>query len=383
MPDRPAATGTSPRSAGRIRLHSARPYAAEAEYHSLRSPGGSSATRNGASVPPRSSRRRSGSAPRARRTRARRGRPAAAARPRRATRCLISRSRPSTRTPTSSNVARRHAAPRARPAGGSRAPTAPTSRRTRPGARSGLPGSHTTTRVAVVIGQLELVLQAREPVVGQVQHPAAVVADEIGSRSGRSEHSRTAREALVGVVDAQAAEHRAEGSDTVSAVSYSVLNVDDIEGAGPGGSGAFRAPGAGVEAFGINWFEIPPGAGGHEHDEARSGQEEVSVVVRGGGHWMIDGERGSRPGRAASSASIPSRTRCAVAGPDGMTFVSVGAPARRLRASRSVLSESSRASCTCCSGSSGNHRTAGRPQPSARVQRPRRRERVPSTPSRG
>jgi len=27
----------------------------------------------------------------------------------------------------------------------------------------------------------------------------------------------------------------------------------------------------GVEAFGINWFELPPGDEGHEHDEADSG----------------------------------------------------------------------------------------------------------------
>ena len=37
----------------------------------------------------------------------------------------------------------------------------------------------------------------------------------------------------------------------------------------------------GVEAFGINWFELPPNAVGREHDESDSGQEEVNVVIRG------------------------------------------------------------------------------------------------------
>ncbi len=79
----------------------------------------------------------------------------------------------------------------------------------------------------------------------------------------------------------------------------------------------------GVEAFGINWFELPPGAEGHEHDESASGQEEVSVVVRGSGHWRVDGRE--VPVRAGVFIRFdPGTTRCAVAGPEGMSFVSVG-----------------------------------------------------------
>ena len=73
-------------------------------------------------------------------------------------------------------------------------------------------------------------------------------------------------------------------------VGYSVLNVDDVAGSGPGGVVRFVRRELGVEAFGINWFEIAPGAEGHEHDETRSGQEEVSVVIRGSGQWRIDGD---------------------------------------------------------------------------------------------
>jgi quercetin dioxygenase-like cupin family protein len=106
-------------------------------------------------------------------------------------------------------------------------------------------------------------------------------------------------------------------------VGYSTLNVDDIAGCGPGGVVRFVRRELGVEAFGINWFELGPGAEGHEHDENRSGQEEVSVVVSGSGHWRIDGEE--IPVRVGSFVRFdPESTRCPVAGPDGMTFVSVG-----------------------------------------------------------
>jgi len=107
-------------------------------------------------------------------------------------------------------------------------------------------------------------------------------------------------------------------------MGYSIVNVADIEGAGPGGSVRFVRRALGVEAFGINWFELGPGAVGREHDEAETGQEEISVVVGGSGHWLVDGEEV----QAAVGTFIrfdAGTTRCPVAGPDGMTFVSVGA----------------------------------------------------------
>jgi mannose-6-phosphate isomerase-like protein (cupin superfamily) len=107
-------------------------------------------------------------------------------------------------------------------------------------------------------------------------------------------------------------------------MGYSVVNVEDIEGAGPGGVVRFVRREVGAEAFGINWFELPPGAEGMEHDEAASGQEEVYVVVRGSGHWRV-GDR-EVPVRVGSFIRVdPEMVRCPVAGPDGMTFVSVGA----------------------------------------------------------
>src|SRR5260370_31170883 len=96
-------------------------------------------------------------------------------------------------------------------------------------------------------------------------------------------------------------------------MGYSVINVEEIEGSGPSGTVRFVRRELGVEAFGINWFELAPGAEGHEHDEAGSGQEEVSVVVQG---WVTGESMAARCRSAwgASSASIPNR--CAARWPD-------------------------------------------------------------------
>jgi quercetin dioxygenase-like cupin family protein len=107
-------------------------------------------------------------------------------------------------------------------------------------------------------------------------------------------------------------------------MGYSTVNVDEIEGSGPGGAVRFVRRQLGVEAFGVNWFALPPGAEGREHDESETGQEEVSVVVAGSGHWRVDGEE--VPVRVGSFVRFdPETTRCPVAGPDGLTFVSIGA----------------------------------------------------------
>jgi quercetin dioxygenase-like cupin family protein len=108
-------------------------------------------------------------------------------------------------------------------------------------------------------------------------------------------------------------------------MAYSHVHVDDIEPAGPGSAVRFVRRELGVEAFGINRFDLPPNAEGREHDESGSGQEEVSVVVRGSGHWRVDGEE--VPVREGSFIRVDAgSTRCPVAGPDGMSFVSVGSP---------------------------------------------------------
>jgi hypothetical protein len=106
-------------------------------------------------------------------------------------------------------------------------------------------------------------------------------------------------------------------------MAWTRINVDEITGAGPGGMVKFVRRELGVEAFGINWYELPPDTEGREHDEADTGQEEVNVIVAGGGVYRIDGM--DVPCRAGDFFRFdPETTRQPVAGPDGLTMVAVG-----------------------------------------------------------
>jgi quercetin dioxygenase-like cupin family protein len=107
-------------------------------------------------------------------------------------------------------------------------------------------------------------------------------------------------------------------------MGYSMINVEDVEPSGPGDAVRFVRRELGVEAFGINWFEIPPGAEGREHDESETEQEEVNVIIRGSGVYRIEGEE--VPVRAGTFMRFdPGTTRVPVAGPEGMTMIAVGA----------------------------------------------------------
>ncbi|MGZ4334547.1 MAG: cupin domain-containing protein [Gaiellaceae bacterium] len=80
----------------------------------------------------------------------------------------------------------------------------------------------------------------------------------------------------------------------------------------------------GVEAFGVNWFEIPPNMEGKEHDESETGQEEVNVVIRGSGTYRVEGEE--IPVRVGTFLRFdPGTTRQPVAGPEGLTMIAIGA----------------------------------------------------------
>ena len=107
-------------------------------------------------------------------------------------------------------------------------------------------------------------------------------------------------------------------------MGYSVVQADEIEGEGRTGVVRFIRRRLEVEAFGINWFVLPANAEGVEHDEGETQQEEVNVVVAGNGVWRVDGEE--VPVRVGTFLRFdPEQTRQPVAGPDGMTFVAVGA----------------------------------------------------------
>jgi hypothetical protein len=106
-------------------------------------------------------------------------------------------------------------------------------------------------------------------------------------------------------------------------VGYSVVNVDEIEKAGPGGAVRFVRRELGVQAFGINWYDLGPNVRGREHDEVDTGQEEVNVIIAGSGVYEVQGE--TIPVEAGSFLRFdPETTRCPVAGPEGMTMIAVG-----------------------------------------------------------
>jgi len=105
---------------------------------------------------------------------------------------------------------------------------------------------------------------------------------------------------------------------------YSVVHVEEIEPSGPGGAVRFVRRELGVQAFGINWFELPPNAEGLEHDESETGQEEVNVIVRGSGVYRIGGEEVPFTAGTIFRFALETR-RQPVAGPDGFTMVAVGA----------------------------------------------------------
>lgn len=81
-------------------------------------------------------------------------------------------------------------------------------------------------------------------------------------------------------------------------------------------------------AFGVNAFG---GAAGTsvvaEHDERKSGQEELYVVIRGAARFTLNGEE--HDARAISVVAIPDPavSRAAVATENGTIVLAVGAPA--------------------------------------------------------
>jgi mannose-6-phosphate isomerase-like protein (cupin superfamily) len=108
-------------------------------------------------------------------------------------------------------------------------------------------------------------------------------------------------------------------------VGYSVADLDSLEGEGPGGMVRKVRRALGARAFGFNYFTIPPGVEGREHDHAESNMEEVYFVVRGSGTMRIDGDEIElRPGRFVRIDGTSKRVP--VAGPDGLELYTVGAP---------------------------------------------------------
>jgi quercetin dioxygenase-like cupin family protein len=102
-------------------------------------------------------------------------------------------------------------------------------------------------------------------------------------------------------------------------MAFTVFDTGDVEGR--------RKPVAqalGAVAIKANQFDSEPGQAGHAHDELRSGQEEFFVALAGAGHMVIDGETVElQPGRYVLVE--PASQRQVIAGPEGLSYLVVGA----------------------------------------------------------
>jgi mannose-6-phosphate isomerase-like protein (cupin superfamily) len=71
---------------------------------------------------------------------------------------------------------------------------------------------------------------------------------------------------------------------------YTAKKIDDMEGIMQGGFKRARAE-LGVESFGMNVIDMPPGFENYpEHDHSEGGVEEVYIVLRGSAQMNVDGE---------------------------------------------------------------------------------------------
>lgn len=104
---------------------------------------------------------------------------------------------------------------------------------------------------------------------------------------------------------------------------YAVKRIDDMEAVFLGAFKRARAE-LGVESFGLQVIDMPANYENYpQHDHAEDGQEEVYVVLRGGGEIEIEGERFPLdPDHIARVAS--GVTRKVWPGGDGVRLLIVG-----------------------------------------------------------
>jgi len=104
---------------------------------------------------------------------------------------------------------------------------------------------------------------------------------------------------------------------------YAVKKIDEMEAVYLGAFKRARAE-LGVESFGMAVIDLPPSYEHYpEHDHTHDNQEEVFLVLRGGGEIEIDGERFPLDGEHVSRVG-PETKRKLWPGPDGVRVVIFG-----------------------------------------------------------
>ncbi len=104
---------------------------------------------------------------------------------------------------------------------------------------------------------------------------------------------------------------------------YTAKRIEEMEAVYDGAFVRARAA-LGVRSFGMAVEDLPPGWDGYpEHDHESDGQEEVYVVLRGGGEIVIDGERVALDPETIVRVG-PGAKRKLVPGSDGMRVLALG-----------------------------------------------------------
>ena len=104
---------------------------------------------------------------------------------------------------------------------------------------------------------------------------------------------------------------------------YTVKRIDEMEGYYLGAMKRARAE-LGVTSFGLQVLQMPPNITAYpEHDHAESGQEEVYVILGGGGEIELDGER--LPLVEGMMVRVgPAVRRKILPGDDGIRLIAIG-----------------------------------------------------------
>jgi uncharacterized cupin superfamily protein len=104
---------------------------------------------------------------------------------------------------------------------------------------------------------------------------------------------------------------------------FTVKRIDEMEAIYGGAFKRARAE-LGVESFGMQVVEMPPGSELYpEHDHAGDGQEEVYIVLRGSAEIEIDGQRHSLDGDTMARVAAGTK-RKVWPGSEGVRLLIVG-----------------------------------------------------------
>ena len=105
--------------------------------------------------------------------------------------------------------------------------------------------------------------------------------------------------------------------------SFTVKDIETMESLHHGAV-KLAAAELGIESFGMQLLEFPPGFDGYpEHDHSDDQMEEVYVVLRGSGEFEIDGETVPVDGNRMVRVDPGARRRLTPGG-DGISVLAIG-----------------------------------------------------------